>query len=91
MLRNMAATAPARSSFGSVTINIDPEAFKIIDGKLYLIYDEGTRMTFRRERERRRAEGDANWPKIKADLELTSITEARAPTGPPRSERPCLS
>src|SRR6202167_3552034 len=25
---------------GSVTIDIDPEAFKIIDGKLYLIYDK---------------------------------------------------
>ena len=25
---------------GSVTVNIDPEAFKIIDGKLYLIYDK---------------------------------------------------
>src|ERR1700752_3309231 len=26
-------------ALGSVTIDIDPEAFKIIDGKLYLIYD----------------------------------------------------
>src|SRR6478735_12012048 len=26
---------------GSVTVNTDPEAFKIIDGKLYLTYDKG--------------------------------------------------
>ena len=32
---------------GSVTVNVDPEAFKIIDGKLYLIYDEGQRGRFR--------------------------------------------
>lgn len=31
---------------GSVTVNVDPSAFKIIDGKLYLIYDAGNAETF---------------------------------------------
>jgi hypothetical protein len=31
---------------GSVTVNVDPEAFKIIEGKLYLIYDAGNAAGF---------------------------------------------
>ena len=34
------------AGYGSVTVNVDPEAFKIIDGKLYLIYDAGNAADF---------------------------------------------
>jgi YHS domain-containing protein len=54
---------------GSVTINIDPEAFKIIDGKLYLIYDSGNAATFAENESTRIPVADNNWPKVKADLE----------------------
>jgi hypothetical protein len=53
---------------GSVTVNIDPEAFKIIDGKLYLIYDKGSADWFANNVEEVAPKADANWPKIVADL-----------------------
>lgn len=55
---------------GSVTINNDPEAFKIIDGKLYLIYDKGSAEWFAANAEETVAKADENWPKVAADLEL---------------------
>jgi YHS domain-containing protein len=33
-------------SFGTITTNIDPKAWRIIDGKLYLSYDPGTAESF---------------------------------------------
>lgn len=55
---------------GSVTVNVDPEAFKIIDGKLYLIYDAGNAARFAENEEELVPKADANWPQVKADLEL---------------------
>jgi hypothetical protein len=55
---------------GSVTVNIDPEAFKIIDGKLYLIYDKKHAEGFAAHAEDAVAKADGNWPKIAADLEM---------------------
>lgn len=57
-------------AFGSVTVNIDPEAFKIIDGKLYLTYDQGGANWFATHAAEAVAKADDNWPKIAADLNL---------------------
>ncbi len=56
--------------FDSVTVNIDPEAFKIIDGKLYLIYDIGNADDFAAHADENIPKADANWPKVAANLEL---------------------
>ena len=53
---------------GSVTVNVDPEAFKIIDGKLYLVYDEGNASTFAANASDLVPKGDANWPVVEAKL-----------------------
>jgi hypothetical protein len=55
---------------GSVTVDIDPTAFKIIDGKLYLIYDKPHADDFAARARETVATADANWPKIKERLEL---------------------
>jgi YHS domain-containing protein len=55
---------------GSVTINIDPEAFKIINGKLYLIYDPGNADFFAANEKDLVPKANANWPTVKAELEL---------------------
>ncbi|MBB4226336.1 YHS domain-containing (seleno)protein [Rhizobium mongolense] len=55
---------------GSVTVNIDPEAFKIIDGKLYLIYDKKHAEGFAAHAEDAVARANGNWPKVAADLEM---------------------
>ena len=57
-------------ALGSVTVNTDPEAFKIIDGKLYLIYDKGSAESFAANAEADVPKADANWPKVVADLRL---------------------
>ena len=55
---------------GPVTINVDPEAFKIIDGKLYLIYDVRNADDFAAHADDNIPKADANWPKVAANLEL---------------------
>src|SRR5450432_2323103 len=50
---------------GSVTTDIDPEAFKIIDGKLYLIYDKADADEFAASTDENVTKADANWPIIK--------------------------
>ena len=60
----------ARGSGGSVTINVDPEAFKIIDGKLYLGYADSYMQYFTAHAGDEVAKATANWPKVAADLEL---------------------
>ena len=54
---------------GSVTVDIDPEAFKIIDGKLYLIYNKSYADVFEAHASDYIPKADANWPEIKAELE----------------------
>ena len=53
---------------GSVTVNIDPEAFKIIDGKLYLTYDKVHTEAFAADASTAVPTADANWPKKQAEL-----------------------
>lgn len=52
----------------SVTVNVDPEAFRIIDGKLYLIYDEGNAADFAQHSDDLVPKGDENWPVVQARL-----------------------
>ena len=53
---------------GSVTVNVDPEAFKIIDGKLYLVYDEANAAVFAENAQDVVPKADANWPVVEAKL-----------------------
>jgi YHS domain-containing protein len=53
---------------GSVTVNIDPQAFKIIDGKLYLVYDTVHTDEFAANARDVVPKAEANWPKKKAEL-----------------------
>jgi YHS domain-containing protein len=55
---------------GSVTVNVDPEAFKIIDGKLYLIYDPGNAAAFAENAHDSVPKADANWPVVEAKLAI---------------------
>ncbi len=61
--------APEVAGGGAVTINIDPEAFKIIDGKLYLVYDAGSAEFFADNSEVQVPKAAENWPKIKSERE----------------------
>ena len=54
---------------GSVTVDVDPEAFKIIDGKLYLIYNKTYADEFEAHASDYIPKADANWPEIKVELE----------------------
>ena len=51
-----------------VTSNIDPEAWRIIDGKLYLFYDRGTAKMFAGKAGEMVEKADGNWPKVEARL-----------------------
>ena len=51
-----------------ITVNIDPEAWKIIDGKLYLVYNKGYDEQFAAEARDLVPKADANWPKLEANL-----------------------
>jgi YHS domain-containing protein len=53
---------------GSVTVNIDPEAFKIIDGKLYITYDKVHTNDFATHADDLVPKAEANWPKKQAEL-----------------------
>jgi hypothetical protein len=60
-------------SLGSVTVNVDPEAFKIIDGKLYLTYDKPDADVIAGHAADVLPQAEANWPTIKARLERDQI------------------
>jgi YHS domain-containing protein len=50
------------------TAKIDPEAWKIVDGKLYLNYSKDVQAQWAHDIPGNITKGDANWPKIRADL-----------------------
>ena len=54
-------------AYGTTTTNIDPQAWRIIDGKLYLNYDEGAAIEIE-EFEGQVARAEKNWPGIRAQL-----------------------
>ncbi|MGO7673827.1 YHS domain-containing (seleno)protein [Rhizobium ruizarguesonis] len=53
---------------GSVTVNIDPETFAIVDGKLYITYDKVHTQDFAAHVDAAGPKADANWPKKQAEL-----------------------
>lgn len=61
--------APEVAVTGTATINVDPEAFKIIDGKLYLVYDVVDADYFKDNAKELVPKGVENWPKVQAALE----------------------
>jgi len=44
------------------TVDIDPEAWRIIEGKLYLNYSKSVQQKFQKEPEARIKRADQNWP-----------------------------
>lgn len=54
-------------AYGDKTANIDPEAWRIIDGKLFLNYDQGSAAELE-ELPGQLAKAEANWPKLRARL-----------------------
>lgn len=46
------------------TANIDPRAWAIVNGELYLNYSQGVQRKWERQVETRIPAGDANWPKL---------------------------
>jgi len=61
--------APEVAITGTTTVNVDPEAFKIIDGKLYLVYDAGSAQFFEDNAAELVPKAVDNWPKLQAVLE----------------------
>ena len=55
-------------AYGEVTREIDPEAWSIIKGKLYLNYSKGGAGDFVEDADTMIARADAKWPKVKAIL-----------------------
>jgi len=47
---------------------IDPDAWKIVDGKLYLNYSKGVQQRWQADMAGNIVKGDANWPKVRASL-----------------------
>jgi hypothetical protein len=54
------------------TANIDPEAWRIVDGKLYLNYSKGVQKMWEQDRGRWIEAGHANWPGLLASGLRTS-------------------
>ena len=54
-------------SFGTVTTNIDPEAWRIIEGKLYLAYDPGAADGFEKNATKV-ANSQKYWPEVRETL-----------------------
>ena len=54
-------------AYGQNTANIDPEAWRIIDGKLYLTYDKGGAAELE-EIPGELTKAKTNWPKVKTKL-----------------------
>ena len=60
------------TAFGESTVNIDPEAWTIVDGKLYLQFSQGAREEWEQDRANLIAAGDQKWAEVKARLENES-------------------
>ncbi len=54
-------------AYGDTTTNIDPEAWRIIEGRLYLNYDQGSAIEIE-ELVGQLEKSVENWPKIRANL-----------------------
>jgi YHS domain-containing protein len=58
-------------AYGVTTTNIDPEAWRIIEGKLYINYDQGAAVEIE-EIEGQVELADKNWPEIRERLLIAS-------------------
>ena len=58
-------------AYNTTTTNIDPQAWRIIDGKLYLNYDQGAAVELE-EVDGQIAKAEKNWPEIRANLLASS-------------------
>jgi hypothetical protein len=64
--------APAYGGFCAYAVSegytapIDPAAWRIVEGRLYLNYDRATQRTWERDIPGRIARADANWPRLAA-------------------------
>ena len=56
-------------AFGENTIDIDPEAWSIVDGKLYLQYSKSGVEKWKQHQKEWIARADENWPEVKARVE----------------------
>ena len=50
------------------TATIDPDAWTVHDGKLYVNYSKGVRTTWLKDRDERIVKGNENWPGLKQEL-----------------------
>ena len=55
-------------AYRGATVNIDPEAWRIINGKLYLSYDKGFATEFEAHADEYLTKADANWPAVQVEL-----------------------
>ena len=59
-------------ALGGITSNIDPEAWRIVDGKLYMSYDTAFAAEFGAHSSDYLAKAEANWPSVRAKLAQSS-------------------
>jgi hypothetical protein len=50
-------------------VDVDPDAFSVIDGKLYLNYSKRVQATWNQDRAGYIEKARQNWPKVSADME----------------------
>jgi hypothetical protein len=60
------------TAFGESTSNIDPEAWTIVNGKLYIQYSKGARENWEKDRPNLIAAADQKWPEVAARMESES-------------------
>ena len=53
---------------GGITSNIDPEAWRIVEGKLYMSYDKAFAAEFGAHPGDYLTKAEAHWPSLKAKL-----------------------
>ncbi len=53
---------------GGGTASVDPQAWSIVDGKLYLLYSKGALSRWSKDTVGNIAKGETNWPTIQAGL-----------------------
>ena len=62
-------------AYGESTSNIDPQAWRIIDGKLYLNYSAGGSVEWEKGYTEHHVAAETKWPSIKARLEVEPSRE----------------
>ena len=55
---------PLMQQFGHYLVEIDVDAFQIIDGRLLLQYSKGVRDNFNKDAKGNLAKANANWPTL---------------------------